>query len=149
MCSKCGERKVLEAFEKRKEGKDGYRGTCTLCRAEKSKTYIRSIASKENSKQLQQEYYKDPTFVAKKKQQAAGSRYHRIYGITIEEYNEIMTSAVECAICGKTSGLVYDHCHTTGKFRGVLCRSCNLGLGSLGDSADMLEKAYLYLKETE
>jgi Autographiviridae endonuclease VII len=39
-----------------------------------------------------------------------------------------------------------DHCHTTGKFRGWLCGSCNLGIGSLGDDIKGLELALAYLQ---
>jgi hypothetical protein len=44
-------------------------------------------------------------------------------------------SATECDCCGKdiTKYRALDHDHTTGEYRGTLCRSCNLGLGSLGD----------------
>lgn len=34
--------------------------------------------------------------------------------------------AGRCAMCGyDTPGIVEDHCHTTGKVRGMLCRGCN------------------------
>ena len=38
-----------------------------------------------------------------------------------------------------------DHCHKTGKFRGWICKSCNTGLGSLGDSFESALKAVVYL----
>lgn len=39
-----------------------------------------------------------------------------------------------------------DHCHETGAVRGLLCRSCNLGLGHFKDRVELLEKAMTYLK---
>jgi hypothetical protein len=39
-----------------------------------------------------------------------------------------------------------DHCHDTKMFRGWLCRSCNTGIGSLGDDIGGLEKALVYLR---
>lgn len=54
-----------------------------------------------------------------------------------------------CKICSKpeTQGrkLDADHCHVTGKFRGLLCSTCNLGLGYFRDSIELLKKAVDYL----
>ncbi|ALF00603.1 endonuclease VII [Mycobacterium phage Bricole] len=55
-----------------------------------------------------------------------GSRAHREYGITREEYDAYM--AKPCGICGEPSKHL-DHNHTTGEIRGGLCHRCNLGLG--------------------
>lgn len=39
-----------------------------------------------------------------------------------------------------------DHCHDTGKVRGLLCFNCNVGIGSLQDDIEMLRKAIKYLE---
>jgi hypothetical protein len=39
-----------------------------------------------------------------------------------------------------------DHCHVTGNFRGWICKSCNTGLGSIGDNLQSLYRAVEYLK---
>lgn len=79
------------------------------------------------------------------------SRKHDIarkYGISVEDYDRIMEQAVECECCGATGGkLVYDHCHETGDFRGVLCYRCNTGIGKLGDNLDGLLQAVRYLTQ--
>jgi hypothetical protein len=54
-----------------------------------------------------------------------------------------------CECCGTplVKGKVHlDHDHVTGKFRGWLCNSCNLGIGALGDSIDGVKKALAYLR---
>ncbi len=52
-----------------------------------------------------------------------------------------------CEICSKQfEVLVLDHCHRTGQVRGWLCRNCNLGMGLLGDSQELLLQAAVYLK---
>jgi hypothetical protein len=54
-----------------------------------------------------------------------------------------------CEICGtKTDirSLAVDHCHTTGKLRGLLCSNCNCGLGMFQDSPQLLMKAETYLQ---
>ena len=58
----------------------------------------------------------------------------------------------KCAICGKHKDslkkkLAVDHCHKTGKIRGLLCGNCNNGLGRFQDNVKFLEKAIKYLKE--
>ena len=54
-----------------------------------------------------------------------------------------------CECCGKppngVTGLVTDHCHTTYKFRGWLCTSCNLANGHLKDSPKTIMKLYKYM----
>ena len=54
-----------------------------------------------------------------------------------------------CECCGKppngVTGLVTDHCHTTYKFRGWLCTSCNLANGHLGDKPETIMKLYEYM----
>lgn len=57
----------------------------------------------------------------------------------------------ECMLCGKkqtTSNRRFciDHNHTTGNLRGILCVSCNTGIGQFSDSIEKLEKAIEYLK---
>lgn len=54
-----------------------------------------------------------------------------------------------CAICKQTKKLVVDHNHTTKQIRGLLCSTCNLGLGMFQDNMDLLESAIRYLYEQE
>lgn len=57
---------------------------------------------------------------------------------------------VHCECCGKVlepgKKTHLDHDHVTGKFRGWLCNSCNLGIGALGDSIEGVKKALTYLR---
>lgn len=74
-------------------------------------------------------------------------RTKREYGISIDEYKKRMKTSDICQLCGKKhKKLHYDHCHKTGKFRGILCPNCNHGLGKLGDDIAGLERAIAYLK---
>ena len=50
-----------------------------------------------------------------------------------------------CKICDDPDDLVIDHCHTTGRVRGILCRTCNGGLGFFKDNIKALAGAVLYL----
>lgn len=51
-----------------------------------------------------------------------------------------------CAICGLEVKLYLDHCHKTGKNRGMLCNACNVMLGFSRDNTEILSKAIKYLE---
>lgn len=51
----------------------------------------------------------------------------------------------KCALCDNTTNLALDHCHTTGKVRGILCIGCNTSLGKLGDTKEKIEEVLKYL----
>jgi len=54
------------------------------------------------------------------------------YGLTREDHERLMLDqGGRCAMCGAESVLVVDHDHDTGVVRGLLCRTCNIGLGWL------------------
>jgi len=81
----------------------------------------------------------------------------REYGITVDQYQEFRKKQNDlCAICKSPEGywkangskLVVDHCHKTGKVRGLLCPSCNRGLGQFEDNAERLNSAMIYIKNS-
>lgn len=71
----------------------------------------------------------------------------KLYGLSLEQYEGMITSQNnKCGICG--SELVkphVDHNHSTNKVRGILCSNCNLGIGLLQDSPEVLIAAAEYL----
>ena len=77
------------------------------------------------------------------------------YGITAEKYEqERVKQNYCCLLCGEHESkqrhgkLVVDHCHDTGTYRGLLCSSCNLGLGKFYDKIEVLKKAIKYVKDS-
>jgi hypothetical protein len=76
------------------------------------------------------------------------------HGITQKAYEEkIAQQGHRCAICRNASSgtkrllFCVDHDHDTGKIRGLLCITCNTGIGALKDDPRVLEAAIRYLKE--
>lgn len=51
-----------------------------------------------------------------------------------------------CEVCGAAGRIYYDHCHATGRFRGWLCRLCNVALGHVRDNPHLLRKLARYLE---
>lgn len=83
------------------------------------------------------------------------------FGISFEEYQNMMTEQNEvCKLCAKpesrvdhrtkkVTSLAVDHCHTSGKVRGLLCSSCNTALGLLKEDVELLLKAIDYIKSNQ
>lgn len=81
------------------------------------------------------------------------------YNISLAEFNCFRDQQMGlCKICGtaleisessslRTKNVAVDHCHSTGKVRGLLCSMCNKGLGCFSDNIASLEAAVLYLQE--
>ena len=74
------------------------------------------------------------------------------YGITLTEKNKMQDEqGNKCKICYQDFSAdvkpAVDHCHTSGKVRGLLCNNCNVGLGMFQDNPVALIKAAEYLKE--
>lgn len=81
------------------------------------------------------------------KARAATRKY--AYGLSDEQVQAITDEqGGHCAICGKANhrALCLDHCHSTGKVRGLLCDRCNVGLARFGDSIENLQRAIDYLR---
>ena len=74
--------------------------------------------------------------------------YRKLYGITTADYDEMFEKQNgKCAICGteraaakRSQVLCVDHCHETGKVRGLLCVRCNGHLGWLEKCTSSITK---------
>jgi hypothetical protein len=81
-------------------------------------------------------------------------KYYRVYRYGLK-YTDFLTLVVKqeglCAICKVYGGedLVIDHDHKTNRVRGLLCHSCNVGLGIFKDSTLFLKEAIIYLQGEE
>jgi hypothetical protein len=76
------------------------------------------------------------------------------FRINAKQYYEILLAQNNvCAICGGLNKnnfkLAIDHCHETGKIRGILCSHCNSGLGMFRDNTELMLKAIKYLENNK
>lgn len=129
-CTKCGVEKPIEDFHSRKDGSIGVRPWCKVCTNKDCRKYR-----------------------PRGERKRAGHLRWR-YGISLEDYERLLqTQDGKCAICGTTSpgrkGVVHfavDHDHESNTVRGLLCASCNQGLGRMNDDPERLEAAARYLR---
>lgn len=141
-CTKCGQTKPLTDFYYSANGKAAknkiYKSACKECVKEGARRWAR-----ENPEHHARTRY--------------AYELARTYGITIEEYEALVAkNGGGCAICGAAetkvhaSGTVFrfsvDHCHETGKIRGILCMTCNRAIGMMKDNPQLLRKAAEYLE---
>lgn len=128
----------------------------------KQKTYEWRKKNPERMKQQRKVWY-----ITKGKQryndrieQIRNRTLQRRYGITLDEAKEIFESQNhKCKICGRELKLYgsknaedtahIDHNHTTGQVRGILCSSCNTGLGKFYDNPVFLQAAIDYLNNSQ
>ena len=80
-------------------------------------------------------------------------RVKACYNLDPEEYQALVKAANRtCQTCGtpegddKPSKLVVDHCHATGRVRGLICDRCNRALGLVGDNTQTLLNLITYLQ---
>lgn len=172
-CTKCKVEypATLEFFYKNAGGKYGVTPRCKPCvnadnaaahakRLADNPERVRALASKRSQRHyhsnLEQSRERARDSAAKARQcpvkkvriqsrkRAAGA------GLTPEEIQAIRVQQNNaCAICLSPDPTDLDHCHDSGKVRGLLCKHCNRGLGAFKDSLALLERAAMFLKTTE
>lgn len=132
VCSKCKEEKQLTDFHKNKVGKHGVHHYCKSCNSVQKKSSYNYVKSRNRG-------------ILNK------------YNLTLEEVENLyIIQDKKCKICNieylsvsKHGGLYIDHCHTTGKVRGLLCSKCNMLLGASNDNISILKSAINYIVDSQ
>ena len=100
------------------------------------------------------EMWLSPKAWAKNRTDARFYYIKKKYGIDRTEYDILLAAQNHsCAICGEnlgvdTKNIHVDHCHNTGKNRGLLCHPCNIMIGMARDKIEVLHNAVRYLQES-
>lgn len=120
-CSSCGDCVSSELFGIRRNNTDGLHTRCKSCEAR---------------------YRKD-------RSTAAAMQY---LNLSVDAFDAAWQAQNgKCALCScdldrsTRRGCHVDHCHETGRFRGLLCGGCNTALGKLGDTPEALQRALAYV----
>lgn len=131
VCSKCFSLKPYDHFYFKNKEKTHRNNVCKSCKITESKKYSNKLP-------------KDIKYKWRRTSHA------KSYGLTLKEFDNYFINAY-CGICGRkesqSNRLVLDHCHTTGKIRGVLCDNCNKGLGLFMDNPLLLKNAINWLSK--
>ena len=160
-CNRCGEVKSTSLFYRHKHTKDGLLGKCKACvSAANKEAYERN---KESNRAYARDYHSRNREVCKQKMReryAANKDYYRAKALdnsigkgAHDFYQVEIGKSDKCRICGiaeesaPKGRLSVDHCHDTGKFRGLLCSNCNTAIGLLQDDISNLTAAIEYLRQ--
>lgn len=151
----------IDLFEVDKRNRDGHSSRCRDC----ANAYKRQSTWGKYQRDPAFRAYRAAKWKAYREQRGdvwAGDKNRRQrlmgeYGLTVERYDALNTAQGGlCAICGRTQAqanvrkkrLAVDHDHATGAVRGLLCDSCNIGLGRFFDDPCLLDAAAAYLRRT-
>lgn len=131
-CSTCKTERPASDYHRSRTTNDGLDPRCKPCRKTATASHTIDQARRRSGQNL------------------------RLYGITAEELEAMRLEQHDlCAIChepetmtyrGRPKTLSVDHCHDTGKVRGLLCAACNFALGKFKDNPALLRSAADYLE---
>jgi len=127
-CSKCSVEKPLTEYWNSKTRKSGKCPQCKSCMREHKSRQEITPAERTRRYKLKSKF-----------------------GITVEQYDQmVVAQGNQCKICrcelaANRKSWDIDHCHNTGKVRGLLCNPCNQGLGMFKDNPDIIQSAINYL----
>ena len=138
-CTVCRISKPLSCFYRREASTDGKSPHCKVCDNKRRKKWREDNPERNQASQRNRNLLKR-------------------YGITLAEYQSLFEAqGCKCGICGvvenysghtgprKEWSFSVDHCHTTGKIRGLLCNDCNRALGLFKDDKELLKSAIVWL----
>lgn len=141
-CWKCKQIKPITAFYKNRAQLCGRSAECKECNRKSVKEYHQKNKDARLTKMAEYRC-KNRTKIKERKLIAK-------YGLTFADKKRMLEHQNYKCLIGlekislKTAQV--DHCHTTGKIRGLLCRECNVGLGMFTDRVDSLKRAIKYLE---
>ncbi|MEU9650129.1 endonuclease VII domain-containing protein [Streptomyces sp. NPDC048110] len=170
-CSRCKDHKPRAAFARNKAMRDGLQAYCRECAAAyhqerqvaKGRNVRPRVEVPEGHKLCRtcgeikphSEWTRNRTASdglatlcrSCKAVQGRAGHLKRQYGITEAERDALITSqGGVCCICLAAPAAHVDHCHETGRVRGVLCFSCNAALGQFKDRPDAIRRAAAYVE---
>ncbi len=163
-CTKCDEIKLSNEFLRAKKRKDGtwqLQAQCRECKKKYLKNYYHTRSDKMAEKwlklagEVRERKKHDRLFVielALGKMRSRNARSGVPCNTDPKEILEAFTG--KCYVCGVPEvecqiRLNIDHDHKTGRFRGWLCRKCNVAVGYLSDNKEVILRLAEYIEQAE
>lgn len=154
-CVRCKDKKEAGAFARSPRHRDGLFPWCKKChsayqRARRKSNPRTKVLEAERRKRRQENTEIRERYLSYMTLYSLKRRYG-IDAATVKRLIDLQKGV--CAIClkaperGRRRGLHVDHDHRTGIVRGLLCDSCNVALGRLRDSSELLSSAIRYLAD--
>lgn len=138
-CKVCGVSKPLSDFHKNEKSLYGVKNRCKPC---------------QNKIGRQRDYPNHKRSGIKNRP----DKLMKLYGVTYEQVEKVLIQqsglcanpGCKCEVSlmvqsGAKHRAVIDHCHKTGKFRAILCTSCNLELGKVEANKTKILGLFEYL----
>jgi len=143
---------------------------CSICRVVKDSSFFgvvdRRIGSNgqllpryrsecDECRRVKHERQKERTAARPKSHLRRDRKKHtKKFGLLPDQYDRVWADFLEsqggfCAVCLKRPPTALDHCHRTGRLRGLLCRQCNLAAGFLGDDPETAKNMVFYLERAQ
>ena len=149
-CTKCGETKPLAEFYVDTHGAGGLAACCRVCHKAATKARYAADPQVRERQKLCARRWVDANPVRRRE-------IYKAHNWLKQGIDPAAAAAAlrghdgQCALCGADSpgtrqGWNIDHCHVTGKVRGVLCHGCNIGLGGFRDDPSRLREAAAYVE---
>ena len=158
ICNRCKADKPTSEFYVSTRTPTGFTRRCKKCYCEVAMQTDKARKARETPEEREARLERQRVRVRRYRERhlekiQANARAHHIrkhYGLTLaDEAMYVSVQRGSCAICRKAltteARRVVDHCHKSGKVRGVLCNSCNTGLGAFKDDVRVLMRAVAYL----
>ena len=158
-CSTCKEFKVLDEYQPA-IARNGC-GSCRQCKYESKRRWEQANPEKFNAAAKRRRDARPDQYRAaaakwrrENPEKVHANNIRNYYGIEADEYHRRLDEqGRRCACCGVDSNgerrrFYVDHCHETGRIRGLLCHKRNSGIGALGDNVEGLKKALAYLERS-
>lgn len=140
-CASSGDQPV-DNFYKDRSMKSGLDKYCKVCRTTIHRNAYSNLEMTNRTKEWK----------SRNKTRVRSNRLRYEYGIDLAKYKSMLEKQEgKCAGCLRHQSefkiaLAVDHCHRTGKVRGLLCSACNKGIGLLKDDPKLLLRLAEYLK---
>jgi len=147
-CPECEVVKPLDDFYRNKSSADGRGGYCRPCQL----AYMRTPKRAKHAADYQRERHADPALKRRHVDKQREAHLRRRYGLAVEDYDAMVEAqGGVCLLCKHPQKdgrrLAVDHCHDSGRVRGLLCNACNVLLHKIETRAVSIEAVAVYLKD--